>query len=285
VVRRVDAIAMGSAMGHTMNTCGCTNALGFHTTAGLVMQIHDIEPWNAKDLVRARLKLQEELAKRTPLRSVPVQVGMQFMCDRFVGTFQTEVSKDQFVQACMDLLKYKGITHTRKDLEELYDIFNSMDFDQSGALSLGEWAAGLSFFFRGDWSQRVHAVFNVLDRDNNRAINKKELQDYLKHFVMSMSPPTAEALRPILLKKAVDDIYTEMNLDHANDISSDEFLAWTSRGNNVVDRLADIIDKEVYQIWLAERERQAASSPWPGEGGARPPPPPRPAPPHPWSNR
>jgi len=54
----------------------------------------------------------------------------------------------------------------------------------------------------------------------------------------------------------VDDIYTEMDLDKQGGISSQEMLQWTTRGNNIVDRLADIIEKEVYTIWLAENEKR-----------------------------
>merc|ERR1711920_3061 len=98
-------------------------------------------------------------------------------------------------------------------------------------------------------------VFNALDQGNKCRLTKREMQEYLRPFVKAMSPPHAEALRPILLKRAVDDIYNEMDLDHDNGIGSDEFLAWTMRGNNVVDRLVNIIDKEVYQIWLREQHK------------------------------
>jgi Ca2+-binding EF-hand superfamily protein len=150
----------------------------------------------------------------------------------------------------------KGIPQKPRDRDELYEIYDSMDFDRSGYLSLGEWAGGLSVFFRGTQEECVHAVFNTLDRDKSRTLTKTELQEYLKPFVKAMSPPQADALRPVLLKKATDDIYREMDIDHRNDISSEELLAWTRRGNNIIDKLADIIDKEVYRIWLAERERQ-----------------------------
>ncbi|CAK9024646.1 Hypothetical protein SCF082_LOCUS16728, partial [Durusdinium trenchii] len=73
---------------------------------------------------------------------------------------------------------------------------------------------------------------------------------------------------------AVDDIYYDMDMDHAADISSDEMLAWSKRGNNIVDRLADIIDQEVYQIWLSESKKRSknmrrSSESWPeGQHGA-----------------
>ena len=66
----------------------------------------------------------------------------------------------------------------------------------------------------------------------------------------------------------MDDIYYDMDMDHAADISSDEMLAWSKRGNNIVDRLADIIDQEVYKIWLSESKKRSknmrrTSESWP----------------------
>ena len=109
-------------------------------------------------------------------------------------------------------------------------------------------------------------------------------QVYLSPFVKAMSPPEAAALRPLLEKKAssfctssqyiwhencegwlpvfkqaVDDIYYDMDMDHTADISSDEMLSWSKRGNNIVDRLADIIDQEVYQIWLTESKKKVTN--------------------------
>ena len=57
----------------------------------------------------------------------------------------------------------------------------------------------------------------------------------------------------------MDDIYYDMDMDHTADISSDEMLSWSKRGNNIVDRLADIIDQEVYQIWLTESKKKVTN--------------------------
>lgn len=61
----------------------------------------------------------------------------------------------------------------------------------------------------------------------------------------------------LIPSQAVDDIYYDMDMDHTADISPGEMLAWSKRGNNIVDRLADIIDQEVYQIWLAESKKRS----------------------------
>eukprot|EP00913_Durusdinium_trenchii_P024581 g23075.t1 len=101
---------------------------------------------------------------------------------------------------------------------------------RNGLLSTGEWAAGLSVYFKGSMEEAVRAVFSCLDANGDGAISKSELQVYLSPFVKAMSPQEAAALRPLLEKKAVDDIYYDMDMDHAADISSDEMLAWSKRG-------------------------------------------------------
>jgi Ca2+-binding EF-hand superfamily protein len=244
--------------GHALNFCGCTDG-SFEASAKFLISINNIEAWNARALIKENLKKQSDLARRSPLRFVPVKDGLSFISSRVSGFFRT-LSRDLFVRLCLDLLHFKEVQNGPKDRDELYDIYDSMDFDRSGTLSLGEWAGGLSVFFKGDTSQCVQAVFSALDVDNSDTITKKELHEYLKPFVKAMTPAAADALRPLLLKKATDDIYKEMDMDEENDISSEEMLEWTRRGNNIVDRLADIIDGEVYRICLAERERKLHSN-------------------------
>lgn len=423
-----------AAVGHSMNFLGVTDVVGFENSAKAVINLHGIEPWNAMDLVRDNLRKQAELARRTPLRKVPVEEGLQFIknrvihnntrprlcceptraqsssiqkdfdihpgkntlarqdahempatdleacmkrckergdgafvvwrnkayfksqsevvcrkalfndrdgvtylnmvpksedfdiheamntltgkdaysmsgndipafkkicCDKGYGAFVVwrgvahfksypllacreglqpdkeattylnlapqstwrgwmkapgELEKDDFVKMCCELLDAKSVQYTPKDRREFGEVFDSIDFDGNGSLSIGEWAGGLSVFFKGSPDSSVHAVFKALDKDNDRKLSKAELQEYLKPLVKAMSPPKADSLRPILLKKATDDIFREMDLDNANDISSDEMLQWTRKDNNIVDRLAGIIDKEVYQIWLTSKQ-------------------------------
>merc|ERR1712187_421712 len=126
------------------------------------------------------------------------------------------------------------------------------DFDQNGALSIGEWAGGLSVFFRGTPEDGVRALFNVLDRDQSQSLDKNELQEYLKPYVSACTPSRADALRPLLLKKTTDDIFNEMDVDGANDISSDEMLNWIRNNNSIIARVITIIDTEVYNMRVAE---------------------------------
>ena len=42
----------------------------------------------------------------------------------------------------------------------------------------------------------------------------------------------------------------DTDYNHDNKITSDELLEWSRRGNTIIEKMADIIDKEVYRIWL-----------------------------------
>merc|ERR1712232_928645 len=162
---------------------------------------------------------------------------------------------EQFVKTSIELMQTRGIQYNERDRQMLHEIFDSMDFDKSGTLDLGEWAGGLSVFFRGTQEECVHAVFNALDRDRNKTLSKPELQEYLKPFVKAMSPGEADSLRPLLVKKATDEIYNDMDFNHDGKITSEELLEWSRRGNTIIEKMADIIDKEVYRIWLKSNHR------------------------------
>jgi len=244
-------------VGHALNSCGITDTIGFGRTTAGVIRLQGIEPWPARELVKENLTRQSELARRHPLNQVPVEVGMNWFKDTIGGWFsKARLTRDVFVDRATELLVSRKIRHTAADRMALYDIFDSMDYDYNGELSVGEWAAGLTVFFKGNMEQCIHAVFDVLDTNGDKSLSKSELMEYLKPFVNAMTPPEADALRPLLTKKASDDIFQEMDFDHNEQISSDEMLYWSKQGNNIIDRLAKIIDHEVYSIWIAEKDKE-----------------------------
>jgi len=236
--------------GHTMNYCGCTQAMGFEKSAQTLIDLHGIQPWSARALIRENLRRQADLAEHSPLRQIHVEEGLLYMGERIKGWFHNHLTRQQFVKTSMELMQSRGVNYSDRDRHMLNEIFDSMDFDKNGTLDLGEWAGGLSVFFRGTQEECVHAVFNALDRDKNRSLSKSELQEYLKPFVKAMSPSEADSLRPLLVKKATDEIYNDMDFNHDGKITSEELLEWSRRGNTIIEKMADIIDKEVYRIWL-----------------------------------
>jgi len=47
-----------------------------------------------------------------------------------------------------------------------------------------------------------------------------------------------------------------MDFNHDGKITSEELLEWSRRGNTIIEKMADIIDKEVYRIWLKGHHNQ-----------------------------
>jgi len=243
-------------VGNALNSCGVTDAVGFGRTTAGVIRMQGIEPWPARELVNENLARQAELARRHPLNQVPVEIGMNWFKDYVGGWFKSaHLTREIFVDRATELLLYCNVRHHQADVYLLYDIFDSMDYDGNGELSAGEWAGGLTVFFKGNVDQCIHAVFDILDANGDKSLSKSELTEYLKPFVSAMTPPEASALRPLLTKKAADDIFEEMDFDHNQCISSDEMLEWSQRGNNIIDKIAQIIEHEVYSVWLKEKDR------------------------------
>lgn len=281
-------------LGHTMNCCqdgamlcGCPDAIRFEHTAKAVMNLHSIESWNAKSLVKEHLRRQGELAKKTPLQNISVVDGLSYISERLMNgvvgkgldfiTCQhgVHMTREQFVLICTDMMQdikdYRGnrIRSTPKDREEFYDIFDSMDIDRSGVLSTGEWAGGCSVFFRGNMKQSVEAVFKVLDENGDGHLTMAELREYLKPFLKAMMPEGASALQPMLLKRATDTIFREMDKDHGGWISAEEMCKWTAEGNNIIDSLADLIDREVYALWM-QNSKESMRRNYNSLGGGQP---------------
>lgn len=240
-----------------MSACRCDQAFGFERSAQALISFHNIEPWSAKAEVREHWQRQMALARRTPLRHIPVHTGLVYFgggSNR--GWFQS-LTKDRFMKLAIKLLEDQRIHHTQTDRVDLGEIFDSMDYDLNGQLSVGEWASGLTIFFAGTPEECVHAVFDALDTNGSKTLTKSELQEYVKPYVKAMTPPHADALRPLLVNKATDTLYAEMDKDHHNDISAEEMVWWNVHsGNNLIDRLAELIDGEAYSIWVQNQRAQ-----------------------------
>ena len=149
------------------------------------------------------------------------------------------------------MLRSHRFTVSAVQAQELYDIFDSMDFDGNGELSVGEWAGGMTVFIKGTIQEKVRSVVNVefgagcfnrgifsfcvshtpvaseveavfeaLDKNRNGRLSKWEMQQYLKTYVHAMTPPEAESLRPLLLSRVTNDLFTDVDLDHNRSISS-----------------------------------------------------------------
>jgi Ca2+-binding EF-hand superfamily protein len=239
-------------VGDVMYNSGVTDMVGFHNSAQMAVNMHGIDPWPARALIKDNLHRQAAIARRHPFRNISVYDGMKWYNEHVSGWFNS-LTRDTFVDEGTELMSKTRTAHTSVDRNALYDMFDSMDIDRNGTLSLGEWAGGLSVFFKGSMEDCVGAVFQCLDQNGDGVLSKRELMEYFKPFVNCMTPPAAAALRPLLLKHATDQIYMEMDWDHSDSISSQEMVAWSRSGNNVVDRLADIIENDVYSMFVEGR--------------------------------
>lgn len=245
----------------------------FENTARTVMKLHGIDSWNAKALVREQLRRQAELAEQSPLRKIPVKDGIAFLMEHLginqsrgqgyfgrglsvFGPTRVCITREQFVVACWAMLQvskdFRGrlVAAKPEHREILYSAFDSMDFDDSGTLTLGELAGACSVFFRGSTEECIKAVFSILDRGNGQKLRKSELREYLRPYMQAMMSEEAKPLQPLLLNRATDTIFKQMDSGNNQAITADEMLQWTRAGRNIIDSLAEIIDREVYSLWL-----------------------------------
>jgi len=265
---------MHTALGSIVADCGCSEAFGFDNSVKAIMRMEGIEPWSAKDLVKANLDKQVELASVSPLKYIHVNEGLRLF-NQQISSFDGQLSKTAFLHACKEMLRQKHIDGVGglADDAVLLQVFDSLDYDRDEKLSRGEWAAGLAIYFKTSedesllhWfrskspcqAETMRAVFQLLDSDGNGFLSHSEMREYLTPYVKAMTPPHAAALRPLLLKKTTDDIFREMDLSLDDNVSYDEMLRWLEAGNNVVDKLVKLIEEEVMQMWWRMQGGQSA---------------------------
>jgi len=249
--------------GWSVAHCGCTSACGFESSTKAIMTMHSIEPWSSKDQIIEHLQLQEQLARHTPLKNILVQDGLNHFSNKsqnWMGGMTEEV----FKRTAIGLMNAKNVPHTPDEDDQLHTIFQAMDYDENGRLSIGEWAGGMTVFFKGNREECIHAVFTTLDADGNGVLSRSELGAYLQPFVKAMVPTEAAPLRPLLIKKCTEEIFEEMaheNIAHLveddNCITSEQMIAWMNEGHNIIDRLVQVIDPLVYKIWMSQKTKQS----------------------------
>lgn len=236
----------GNAFVKCITTTGVDQYMDFETTAKTIVDWNNIEPWPSQKMVADRMRWQYDLSRRSPFNKVHVKEGMRHF-KPYTGLWTiSRLTRDRFVEECMQMLRSHRFSVSAVQAQELYDIFDSMDFDGNGELSVGEWAGGMTVFFKGSIQEKVEAVFEALDKNGNGRLSKWEMQQYFKTYVHAMTPPEAESLRPLLLSRVTNDLFTELDLDHNGSISSLELVRWSEAGNDIVSKCAAIIDHEVY---------------------------------------
>jgi Ca2+-binding EF-hand superfamily protein len=261
------------ALGNPPDNIGSDLALTVVSTVDMT----GIEVWKAKERIADQLAQQRVLVNRSPLRWVPVEDGLQFISHQVGGFLNAGLSREQFVQTCLGLLLARRVPHTLRDRDELFDVFDSIDLDRNGFLSLGEWAGALTVYFQGTLFECVQAVFHTLDKDKSNTVSKSELMEYVKPLVKAMTPPEAEALRPMLLAKCTDDLFNEMDPDQSGEVTLAKMLAWAdveqsllAYATGVVDKVAYTIELEVYRLWIHHKFQQARQAQKQGSQSGKP---------------
>lgn len=211
-----------------------------------------IKPWSAKACIRPRLEYEAHIATNTPLREMKVVDGLhKFTCK--LGGAQS-LDEITFAKTLLSLLDHNC------NVDFIGSVLECMDFKNSEALSVGEWARGLALFFKGTQEDKEHAIFNLLDQDADHYLSNAELKEYLKPFVKAMTPAEASVLQPWLLQHCTDQLLGSIkattcrvvapsNVDkYGSDmVSFEELFQWLG-SNSLVDSLAQVIDAEVSRI-------------------------------------
>lgn len=252
--------------GHIASQCGLDHLCGFEQSSRAIINLHHIPPWQAFEMVKDARKAQEALKIRSPLRRVNVYDGLNYFKDYVSGhcVIHHSLTKDRFHRLAVQLLEHGPpsqpgtIPHTQKDRSDLLDIYDSIDYDRNGTLSIGEWAGGLAVYFEGRPEDRVRATFELLDQNGDAELSQYELKQYVRPFIKAMTPYEAEALRPLLENHATESLYQEMDKNNDSQITADEMVDWSASGNEIVDWLSHKIDEKVFQIWLEQENRNAA---------------------------
>lgn len=249
--------ATGSqVIGNTIATCGCMNAVGFDRSAEAVIRSGDIQPWPAKAMIEERLRKQGELARNSPFRYIPVQEGFDHFASH-IGRFQG-MSKSDYMSVSKNLIDVNRIKHGPDEAEKLEAVFDSIDFDGNEELTTGEWAGGLTVFFKGTQEEKTKALFYLLDRDSNGSLSRSEMKEYVTPLVKAMTPPEADALRPLLITHAQDTIFDQVDVNHDGKCDAQEFQNWRQE-HSLVDELVSVIEGEVYKIWLENNMKQPST--------------------------
>jgi len=225
----------------------------------------DISPWSSKMLFLQNTKEQRQLASVSSLRHVPVAYGLkQVMAELHVmGVLNGAADRNTFVNIVGSLpLKTCGYVKAHEHLNSVFDsvfdsmicehlnsVFDSMTFDEPDMLSLGEWSVGLSVFLEGTEEEKTQALFELLDQDSDGCLSKKELKEYMAPLVKSMIPSEAIPMQPTLLELCASQMMQSLSVKVDGKVSRQQFLQFHSE-HHIVDSLFDMIDSNVYQMWL-----------------------------------
>jgi len=229
-----------------------------------IIEQFSIEPCSGKQNL---LKFRGQLAAfgKHPLCQINVGAAMIHFKGCIGGwTNYYKLKRDSFFSQSQILLKkYGDIMLKTHEIVAIYDMFDLLDVDKSGELELGEWAVGLSLLFQGTAEEKITAAFQMIDKNSDGSISRRELWKYFQPFMNVIIPDEAEAIRPVMASKITDEVHKEM-LEKAGKTASDElhladYVAF-AKNTDVVLHAAEKIDLEIYNCWFAVHSKQQAKA-------------------------
>lgn len=219
----------------------------------LAMSISNVEPWCAKDVISGRLSKHEDVQRRTPFRFIHVQDGLSHFA-RHCRDSRGRYNSEQFADVAEQLLVAMQTPGDRHDLNE---VFKAIDLDNSGFVCHQAIVASLAGIFKGSIEDRTRAVFESLDLDGRGVLTKQMVIEYLCPLVKAMVPEEAASFRSILLSKAADDIFADMD-PGAGSLAREELVQWVCRSGTpvwldtneiFVDQLAGAVNNGFFEVW------------------------------------
>lgn len=210
-----------------------------------------VQRWDSKVLFQQRLE-KIRLAYNTPLRAINVLDGLHKFTSELGAVRSLDTST--FKKTLMCMLDQNGHVDSVLDLDI---VLQSMDFQKSDTLSVGEWGHGLAALFDGTQEEKENAIFNLLDLDDDHYLSYEDLMEYLKPFVKGMIPAEASVLQTCLLQHCTDKVLHSIKSTTcrvvapstvekygSNMVSYEELFQWLQK-NTLGNFLAHIIDTEV----------------------------------------
>eukprot|EP00397_Hematodinium_sp_SG-2012_P012126 GEMP01012288.1.p1 GENE.GEMP01012288.1~~GEMP01012288.1.p1 ORF type:complete len:313 (+),score=55.82 GEMP01012288.1:28-966(+) len=226
---------------------GTSSEENYMASLDAVIRTSNIQPWPAEELIREKIDAQQALLYSTPFYKVNVELGLMYFRDNTPHYLSSGLSPETFVQVSKELLRH---VHQPEPTDEaLLDIYDSIDYDLSQRLSVGEWAGGLKQFFRGTDENKDRAVFHLLDTGGDGKLDRTELKEYLAPLIKAMVPTDTAPLRPLVLSFLSDHIFRFIDLNKDGYISTDEYLDWNSK-NDIIKLLSQMIEQPVYKVWV-----------------------------------
>ncbi|CAF0779606.1 unnamed protein product [Brachionus calyciflorus] len=117
---------------------------------------------------------------------------------------------------------FKKLHHKKKDGESFYRLaFDTFDKDESGFIDFHEFVVSFNLLSNGDIKSRLEWVFDVYDQNNDKAIDRKEIQVITK-AILKMNKKKLVGDQTDETK--IDEIFEKLDDNENDEITKEEFV-------------------------------------------------------------